>query len=72
MLNTGQHLEGYTPRRCAGLEQIFGRARKLAGILVDSKQQRDEMALLILLAIEIYDDEELLVQAACRVISRVH
>jgi hypothetical protein len=68
-----QDFEGYyTPERWAGLEQIFARACTMADIAAESKHQRDEMALLILLASEIYDDEDLLVQAAFRVISKAH
>jgi hypothetical protein len=44
----------------------------MAGIAAELKHQRDEMALLVLLASEIYDAHVLLVQAAFAVISRAH
>jgi hypothetical protein len=67
------NFEGYyTPERWAGLEQIFVRACTMAGISSGLDHQRDEMAMLVLLASEIYEDEELIVHAAFRLISRVH
>jgi hypothetical protein len=58
----------YTPEKWAGLEQVFVRACTMAGITAESPHERDEMAVLILLASEIYDDEDLRVEAAYRVI----
>jgi hypothetical protein len=62
----------YTPETWAELEQVYVRACIIASIAVESKQQREEMALLILLASELYDDEQMLVNAAFRLFTKDH
>jgi hypothetical protein len=62
----------YTPEKLAELKLIFERACVVAGIAAVAGQQRDEMAMLILVGAKIYKDEDLLVQAVFRVISRTH
>ncbi len=58
----------YTPEKLSELKLIFERACLLAGMPPKVGLQRDEMAMLILVGSKIYKDEELLVQAALRVI----
>ena len=62
----------YTPEKLAELKRTFDRACVLAGIAPELSPRRDEMAMLILVGSKIYKDENLLVQAAFRVISRNH
>jgi hypothetical protein len=62
----------YTPETWANLEQVYVRACIRASIADASKQQREEMAMLILLASEIYDDEQMLVNAAFRLFTKNH
>jgi hypothetical protein len=62
----------YTPETWADLEQVYVRACILASIADDSIQKREEMAMLILLASELYDDEQMLMNAAFRLFSKDH
>ena len=62
----------YMPEKLAELKQTFERACIAAGITSDLSPLRDEMAMIILVGSKIYKDEDLLVQAASRVISRDH
>jgi hypothetical protein len=72
-LISSQEDEGYyTPQKLAKLKLIFERACLVAGISPELGLQRDEMAMLILVGSKIYKDEEMLVQAALRVIVKSH
>jgi hypothetical protein len=62
----------YTPEKLAELKLTFERTCVVAGISAEPSPLRDEVAILILVGSKIYKDEDLLMQAISRVISRAH